>query len=269
MEIFGGSSAREERVSTPGLDVWISSSPFEGATHGGDVHYVSLCGGGVITRLILADVSGHGIDVADVAKDLRSLMRKNINSKSQGRLVRSLNRQFSELAQLKRFATAIVATYLATKKSLTLCNAGHPRPLMFRNESKSWSLLTADVAGEGASNLPLGIDDDTSYAQFAVNLAKGDIVVIYTDALIEASDDIGGAQLGEDGLLESIRPLPTDDPASLGRSLLSAVANHRGSKPAEDDVSVVVLRHTANGPKKLSIAEKIDVYAKVFGIKSV
>src|SRR3954471_14429319 len=96
MEIFGGSGAREEHLSTPGLDAWISSAPFEGAADGGDVHYLSLCGGGVITRLILADVSGHGREVADVATALRALMRKNINSKSQGRLVRALNRQFAE-----------------------------------------------------------------------------------------------------------------------------------------------------------------------------
>src|SRR3954469_14864161 len=104
MEIFGGSSAREEHLSTPGLDAWISSSPFEGAADGGDVHYLSLCGGGVITRLILADVSGHGADVAEISTSLRSLMRKNINTKSQTRLVEALNKQFTELAQLRRFA---------------------------------------------------------------------------------------------------------------------------------------------------------------------
>ena len=45
-------------------------------------------------------------------------MRRNINKKSQKRLVHALNRQFTELAQLQRFATAIVATYLATTDSL-------------------------------------------------------------------------------------------------------------------------------------------------------
>ena len=91
------------------------------------MHYVSLCGGGgVITRLILADVSGHGEAVADMAVSLRALMRKNINSKSQTRLVCALNRQFAALAQMSRFATAVVATYLATRKTLTVCNAGHP-----------------------------------------------------------------------------------------------------------------------------------------------
>jgi sigma-B regulation protein RsbU (phosphoserine phosphatase) len=269
MEIFGGSSAREELVSTPGLDAWISSAPYEGALDGGDVHYVSLCGGGVITRLILADVSGHGEAVADVAVVLRSLMRKNINSKSQTRLIRALNRQFAELAQLRRFATAIVATYLATNKTLTLCNAGHPRPLLYRDASKTWSLLVGEAGTAGAANLPLGIDDQSSYDQFAVTLAKGDVVVVYTDALTEAQAGEDGPQLGEEGLLEIARGLPTDDPANLGRALLAAISRYRGPRPADDDASVIVLRHTAAGPKRLSVAEKLDVYAKVFRLKSV
>src|SRR3954453_512352 len=76
MEIRGGSQAVEEAVTTPGLDAWISSRPHEGADSGGDVHYVSLCGGGVITRLIVADVSGHGKAVAECSASLRAMMRK-------------------------------------------------------------------------------------------------------------------------------------------------------------------------------------------------
>ncbi len=270
MEIFGGSSAREERVSTPGLDVWISSVPFEGATDGGDVHYVSLCGGGVITRLILADVSGHGEAVADMAVSLRALMRKNINSKSQTRLVCALNRQFAALAQMSRFATAVVATYLATRKTLTVCNAGHPRPLLYRDDAKTWSVMTPEFAAEGAANLPLGIDDQTPYDQFAVTLGRGDVVVVYTDALTEAQPPGGLAPLlGEEGLLAIARELPTDDPATIGRALLAAVSRHRGDRPADDDATVVVLRHTAGGPRRLSVGEKLDVYAKVFGLRKV
>ena len=131
MEIRGGSRSVEESFDTPGLDAWIFSRPFEGADSGGDLHYVSLCGGGLITRLVIADVSGHGAQVSGFSTVLRDLMRKNINTKDQTRLVEALNRQFGEMAQLQRFATAVVATYLANRRSLTVCNAGHPRPSGF------------------------------------------------------------------------------------------------------------------------------------------
>jgi hypothetical protein len=65
MEIRGGSRAVEEAFDTPGLDAWLYSRPFEGAERGGDLHYVSVCGGGVITRVVVADVSGHGARVAE------------------------------------------------------------------------------------------------------------------------------------------------------------------------------------------------------------
>lgn len=145
MEIFGGTGSREERVGTPGLDVWVFSRPYEGASEGGDVHYVTLCGGGIVTRLIVADVSGHGAEVAEVAGAWRALMRKNLNRKSQTRLVDALNRPFSAMAHPRRFATAVVATYLATTKTLTLCNAGHPRPLWDRAETGTWSILASDI----------------------------------------------------------------------------------------------------------------------------
>src|SRR5689334_4344170 len=77
MEIWGGNHAADACVATPGLDLWLYSQPYQGAENGGDVHYVSLCGGGRITRFLLADVAGHGAEVAPMARLLRGLLRKN------------------------------------------------------------------------------------------------------------------------------------------------------------------------------------------------
>ena len=60
MEIWGSSGAADSGISTPGLDIWVLGKPYQGAAKGGDVHYVSLCGGGITTRVIVADVAGHG-----------------------------------------------------------------------------------------------------------------------------------------------------------------------------------------------------------------
>ena len=71
MEIWGGIEPVESAVKTPGLDLWVYSRPFEGDEQGGDVHFVTLCGGGVITRIVVADVSGHGSTVAEFSSTLR------------------------------------------------------------------------------------------------------------------------------------------------------------------------------------------------------
>jgi sigma-B regulation protein RsbU (phosphoserine phosphatase) len=275
MEIWGGNQAVESAVSTPGLDVWVSSRPYRGEARGGDVHYVSLCGGGVITRMIVADVSGHGEAVAEFSGSLRTLVRKNINRKNQTRLVARLNQQFTALAQLRRFATAVVATYLADRDHLSVCNAGHPRPFRYRAATGEWEVLTSKSGGHasprtsgGIANLPLGLDDETPYDQLEVVLGRGDLVVIYTDALSEASDP-GGRMLGEPGLLELVRDLDAADPIGLGPAILDRVAAHRAGLAADDDVTLLVLHHNAGPIPRLSIAEKLDVYSKVFGLKRV
>ena len=145
MEIWGGFEPVERSVSTPGLDLWVFNRPFHGEAQGGDVYYVTLCGGGVITRIVVADVCGHGASVSEFSTSLRAIVRKNINQKSQKRLVERLNRQFAEMAGMQRFATALVMTYLASQDRLSICNAGHPRPLYYRAGEGTWSLRISEA----------------------------------------------------------------------------------------------------------------------------
>src|ERR1043165_8396643 len=60
LEVWGGNGAVEETLELPGLSVWLHSMPLHNASGGGDVYYLSSCSHGVIARVALADVSGHG-----------------------------------------------------------------------------------------------------------------------------------------------------------------------------------------------------------------
>jgi phosphoserine phosphatase RsbU/P len=75
MEVWGGSQLTARGVVFGGLDAWVYSKPHGKARRGGDVYYASSCAAGRISRLLLADVSGHGTSVAAIAADLRLLMR--------------------------------------------------------------------------------------------------------------------------------------------------------------------------------------------------
>lgn len=110
----------------PGLDLWVHGEPFRSSDGGGDVYYLSSCASGRITRMLLADVSGHGASVAPVAVALRDLMRRNINFIKQTQLVASLNSQFESISATGCFATALVSTFFSPTKTLSVCNAGHP-----------------------------------------------------------------------------------------------------------------------------------------------
>src|ERR1700682_5962792 len=132
MEVWGGSQLTSRSVEFGGLEAWVYSKPYGQAQRGGDVYYASSCATGRITRLLLADVAGHGHSVASTAADLRTLMRRFVNRLDQTEFVRLLNLQFATLSRAGTFATAIVGTFFAPSGRLTVCNAGHPRPLLYR-----------------------------------------------------------------------------------------------------------------------------------------
>ncbi|MBI4579150.1 MAG: hypothetical protein HY718_05565, partial [Planctomycetes bacterium] len=91
MEIWGGNGAQDSAISVPGLDAFVCSQPQPGHRTGGDIHYVSMCGSGRISRFVVADVSGHGEQVDDLATTLRTLIRRHINTLNQARYARTLN----------------------------------------------------------------------------------------------------------------------------------------------------------------------------------
>lgn len=141
----------------------------------------------------------------------------------------------------------------------------------YRAAEARWSLISpAAVDSAGLTNLPLGLDEETRYPTFKLDLGHGDLVLFYTDALIEAADP-QGRLLGEGGLLAAAWGLDLADsrPSTLGLALLGAVTTHRQGAPAGDDVTLVVARHNAGASPRLSLAQKIDVYAKVFGLRPV
>jgi len=269
MDLWSGNRSVQNHAQAPGLDIFVYSQPYRGESHGGDVHYVSLCAGGVVTRLILADVAGHGEAVADTSRMLRSLMRRFMNSKRQENLIKCLNRDFTQLEQSGRFATAIVATYQSHKRKFTLCNAGHPRPLWYRTTAGTWSFVSQELIETGqASNLPLGLDEAGEYQQLDLSVKHGDMLVLYTDAFTEASNT-EGSMLGEAGLLQIVAGLPTSDAGLFSHSLILAIQHFVGELPVEDDMTLLVLKFSEDRRRTPGVIEKINAYAKVLGLKSV
>lgn len=237
MEVWGGNERVDRSVIMPGIDAWIYSRPYEEATGGGDVHYVSTCAAGQITRMLVADVSGHGEAVASVATDLRKLMRRHVNDHDQRRFVGALNRDFTATAKAGIFATAVALTFDAPASRLTLCNAGHPPPLHYASREGAWRVLDARAGDE---NVPWGITE-AAYEQTELEVAAGDLVLLYTDALMEANDR-RGEMLGPAGLRRIASEVDLADAGRFIPSLLSAVDAESPGNLAKDDVTCMLLR---------------------------
>jgi hypothetical protein len=91
-EVWGGNWRVDQTVALPGLDAWIYSEPCNHSAAGGDVHYVSTCASGQFVRILVADVSGHGLAAADTADALRRLMQRVVNDHDQQQLIRRPSR---------------------------------------------------------------------------------------------------------------------------------------------------------------------------------
>lgn len=278
LEVWGGNDAVDAAVTLPGLDAWVYSRPFEGATSGGDVHYVSSCGTGRITRLLVADVSGHGEDVAETARELRTLMRRFVNHIDQTKFVASMNHHFTELSEDGRFATALVTTFFAPTSQLSLCNAGHPSPLHWKKSTGRWSYIEREASSnpdptstsidDGPANIPLGILDLDDYGQFDIQVDVGDLVLCYTDSLVEARDVSTGELLGQTGLLKLLETLDPSDPTKLAERLLASIEHCAAGEKCQDDVTVLLFR--PNGSASVAtlrerVVASFKMAASVFG----
>jgi phosphoserine phosphatase RsbU/P len=247
MEIWGGNRATARAVTLPGLDAWVYSRPYQQSESGGDVYYVSNCATGRITRLMLADVSGHGSAVADIANELRLLMRRYVNHFQQLKFVTSMNEAFANLAHSGGFATAVVATFLAPTRTLTFSNAGHPCPLVYTAKDRRWRLLDVkkDAAGhlQAPSDLPLGIFEDGTYAELDLELDVGDLVLFYTDAFIE-SHDRSGELLGSESFLNIVSELDVEKPELLLDQIIDKMTSLYPGNLSNDDVTLLLFRPT-------------------------
>lgn len=249
LEVWGGNEPARQAVSLAGLDAWVEAIPHAHSAAGGDVHYLSSCATGRITRLFLADVSGHGGQVAEIGRSLRVLMREHVNHHEQTSFVRAMNRSFVKQAKSGIFATALVCTFYAPRNELSICNAGHPPPLLFRAATRRWEIIDdrkeERPCDDAIANIPLGILDLADYGQFRIRLDPGDRVLLYTDSLIESRTP-DGELLGSAGLLQIANGIDADVRSdAFIETLHAALVSHVGDSLLDDDVTMVLITPNA------------------------
>lgn len=249
MEVWGGNHAVDTGVIMAGLDAWLYSRPHGEGEAGGDIHYVSSCAAGMLTRLLVADVSGHGPAVSEVAGNLRKLMRQYINYTDQSQFVHEIDREFAELKKNPgAFATAVAITFESVGNRFLMCNAGHPPPLRFHKRKRKWMPMIRAADDDSIADIPLGIDSSGCYNQFQTNLEVGDLVLCYTDSLIE-SRDRNGEMFEVKGLLNILSEIDTRDLSQIIPSLLKKIEQSHEGNLKNDDVTVLLFRPNGMLPK--------------------
>jgi sigma-B regulation protein RsbU (phosphoserine phosphatase) len=235
------------------MTAWVACVPASEQGVGGDLHFMSSCDHDLISRVALADVSGHGNDVDTPAAGLYKLMRKNINTWDQTEFMRGINDAFRESGE-GQYATAIVLSFHRLTGRLAFTNAGHLPPLWYHASENSWGFLEeGDPLARRGIGLPVGLIPGTDYVQTIVSLRKSDFLVLYTDGITEAVDN-NGSELGRGRLLEWARQSPKENPTLLGEALLKRFSEFRANRQ-NDDETLIVLRR--NGEPTISTILKV------------
>ena len=181
--------------------------------------------------LLLGDVSGKGPEAAAQTALVRHMARGlAMNETQPGPVLAELNYAVWKDGLQEHFITVLYGVYQPSTRQLQWGNAGHPAPLLWRR-------------GEGAkpvgeSGLALGIMPRADIRIDRMELAPGDIVVWYTDGLIEAHRP-GQMILGTAPLLRALEGAAERSVGEVADALFRRAAAHCGN--LSDDVAVLVV----------------------------
>jgi phosphoserine phosphatase RsbU/P len=242
-ETWASNERTASLVELPGLSAWVHSVPFGPGHAGGDVHYVSVCPSCIVSRIALADVSGHGQAVAEFGEKLRELMQQYLRALEQTALMRDLNQALREELGDGHYATMVAVGWHDRRRLMVMTNAGHPTPLWYRASRDEWTWLETQraAARERPAGVPLGLLADVTYDRLVVRPQSGDLIVLYSDGVSEATSSVG-TELGRDGLMDMARALDSSSAEALGTQLASALRAFRGGAKPLDDETIIVMR---------------------------
>jgi sigma-B regulation protein RsbU (phosphoserine phosphatase) len=219
----------------PGLDCHGTCRPARGVA--GD-YYDFLTLGSGLTGIAVGDVAGKGLPAALLMASLQGSLRSLAPLSKDGpagatRLVGELNSQLHALTESNRFATFFWATYDERERALTWVNAGHNAPMLLRG--------SGDIERLPASGPPLGALPRAAYRPATTVLAAGDLLVVFTDGVIEAVD-AAGQEFGDARLERLLRDHGSETVGELCDRIVAAVRAFEDGAPQNDDITLVVAR---------------------------
>jgi sigma-B regulation protein RsbU (phosphoserine phosphatase) len=186
-----------------------------------------------VQGMVIADVMGKGVAAAMLMASLQASLRiLGPEAAALDALAARLNALFRDTVKLIRFITLCLVALDAETGVLRYVNAGHNPPLL-------WDAARRTVRWLKPTGPALGLLPSPTYRTEAVQLHPGDVVVLYTDGLVEARD-AAGEGFGEERLADYVRR-HTDAPADrLLAGLRQAAARFAGGH-LHDDVALLVV----------------------------
>jgi len=231
--IWGGIEPVDLDVCTQGVTASLHSTA-SGGERGGDIYYMSVCSTDLLTRMVVADVRGHGEQVSDVSSWIYQCLQDKMNSLDGAGVLSDLNRMLHARGFAAITTAAVVSHYIGDS-TLYYSYAGHP-PVLARRSGRRWLPLVLGTQS-GKANLPLGVQ----YDQATARVQAGDRFLLYTDGLSEATDLKSDEEFGEKDLPALLDAQPDLELASLRDNLIERATVFSGGPLLIDDCTLMVV----------------------------
>jgi len=206
---------------------------------GGDFYDIFPVDGGRIA-IILGDVSGKGVPAALLMSLLHGAVR-SATATGEGRTLedacRHLNQLLTVRTSVERFASLIWCLYDPRDGCLSYVNAGHLPPLVLRAGDAGHAAFERLECGGPV----MGVLTDASYRQGQRAFGQGDVLIMFSDGLVEATN-ADGEEFGEARLAGLVREHWRQPAAEIRDRILEQVHEFIGRRPLDDDLTLLVVK---------------------------
>jgi sigma-B regulation protein RsbU (phosphoserine phosphatase) len=224
----------EGRPAVPG---WAFDAFYQPARQvGGDFYdFFELPGEPGRLGIVIADVADKGVPAALMMALSRAVIRAAaLEDRGPAATLRQANQLILKDSRDSLFVTAFYAVLDTGSGRLTYASAGHNRPLWLR-------VGTGEVQELAARGIALGAIEEAELEERAIDLASGDVLVLYTDGITEAMD-ADGEPFGVGRLRQVVAAHPQASPEQVVAAVEGAVSDFTGGAPQSDDIALFVVR---------------------------
>lgn len=196
--------------------------------------------------MVLADIAGKGVSGALLMANLQANLRSQyaIAVDDLPRLLTSVNRLFYESTDDASYATLFFADYDDSTRKLRYANCGHLPPALLRASSQDEPSKSPKVEWLHSTCTVMGLFEAWQCEIAEVQLAPGDLLVLYTDGVTEAAN-AQGEEFGDSHLLDTLKSHAHLPVGPLLQGVVAAVQQFSGGSEQQDDITLVIARAVA------------------------
>jgi sigma-B regulation protein RsbU (phosphoserine phosphatase) len=215
----------------PGLDYAGRCRPALGV--GGDYYdFLELPDGSL--GIGIGDVSGKGIPAALLMASLQASLRgQTISGQPDlAKLMSNVNKLIYETSPSNRYATFFYGQYEPGTRLLTYVNGGHNPPMIFRDGE----VLRLEEGGP-----VVGLFKPSRYSQASIQMASGDVIVLFTDGISEAMN-LADEEWDEERLMASVRACWRRPAIEMIDCLMCDADAFVAGAPQHDDMTIMIVK---------------------------